>query len=185
MRSVLFVLLFILSFFPSIVSAFEGSKLEQEPVDTIILISGRKMTAHVQRVATSRISYIEPGSDELKEMNRRQVHRIIYKTGRIETFNTLAAEVVAEGDWRTIILTDDKSDVEGLYDLGSIEAQSSPRSRDARSAERSANIRLQKRAANMGGFMVYITRRESMGGFGEVPTHYVEGIVYGFEPPPE
>ena len=110
-------------------------------------------------------------------------HKIYYRTGVVEHFNSLAVVMVDEGDWQTVILTDNKDDVEGFFALGQVDAQSSPQSRNARSAQRSADIRLKKRAVNMGGIVVLITKRESRGGYGETPTHYVEGIVYGFEPP--
>ncbi len=154
-----------------------------EPVDTIILISGRKLPARVQRVSSNRISYIGIGKDVVEEMDRKQVHQIKYLSGRVETFNSLAAQLVEEGDWRTVILTEKRDEVEGMYELGAISAKSSPQSRSARAAQRSADIRLRKRASNMGGFMVYITKRETKGGYGEIPSHFVEGIVYGFEPP--
>ncbi len=152
-------------------------------VDTVVLISGRKLAVRVQGVTPSRVSYFPFDKDELRSMDRKQVHKIYYRTGVVEHFNSLAVVMVDEGDWQTVILTDNKDDVEGFFALGQVDAQSSPQSRNARSAQRSADIRLKKRAVNMGGIVVLITKRESRGGYGETPTHYVEGIVYGFEPP--
>jgi hypothetical protein len=158
---------------------------KEEPKDTIVLISGRKMAAMVQGVSPSKVSYFPIGKKELVDMDRKQVHKILYRTGRVETFNTLAIQMVSEGDWKTVILTDNMDDVEGFFALGEVQAKSSPQSRNTRSAQRSAEIRLKKRAVNMGGIVVLITKRESKGGYGETPTHFVSGIVYGFEPPSE
>ncbi|HQB77460.1 MAG TPA: hypothetical protein PLJ52_03880 [Tenuifilaceae bacterium] len=161
------------------------SKAQEEAVaaDTIVLVSGRKTLGNVQGVSPSQVTYSPADSKEILKMDRKQVHKIIYRTGRVEIFNKLAFEMVEEGDWKTIILTEKQEDVEGLYALGNVDAQSSKNSRNARSAERSANIRLQKKAAAMGGYIVLITKRESKGGYGEIPTHLVEGVVYGFDPP--
>ncbi|KAF5084324.1 hypothetical protein DSECCO2_79510 [anaerobic digester metagenome] len=161
------------------------SKAQEEAVaaDTIVLVSGRKTLGNVQGVSPSQVTYSPADSKEVLKMDRKQVHKIIYRTGRVEIFNKLAFEMVEEGDWKTIILTEKQEDVEGLYALGNVDAQSSKNSRNARSAERSANIRLQKKAAAMGGYIVLITKRESKGGYGEIPTHLVEGVVYGFDPP--
>ncbi|HOP03806.1 MAG TPA: hypothetical protein PL017_04305 [Tenuifilaceae bacterium] len=177
--------LFLLMLCTTAVMAQEQPQQPKEPVDTIILISGRKVMGMVQMVSNSRITYFPEGKKEFKEMDRKQVQSIIYRNGRIEKFNTPAVEMVAEGNWKTIVLTDNPSDVEGLFDLGKIDAQSSPRSRSAKSAQRSADIRLQKKAAAMGGIMILVTKRESKGGYGEIPTHLVEGNVYGFDPPVE
>jgi len=155
------------------------------PVDTVMLISGRKVAVRVQGVSPSKISYMPIDKDEIKEMDRKQVHKIFYRNGMVEHFNSLAVQMIDEGDWQTVILTDNKDDVEGFFALGEVEAQSSPQSRNMRSAQRSADIRLKKRAVNMGGIVVLITKRESRGGYGEVPTHFVQGVVYGFEPPAE
>jgi len=189
-RDKLFRMRFIISFFLLILFSLPlfaqaPASAEKEPSDTIVLISGRKMAAFVQNVSPSKISYFPIGSKELKDMDRKQVHKIMYRNGRVETFNTMAVQVVSEGDWQTVILTDNMDDVEGFFPLGEVQAQSSPKSRNARSARQSADIRLKKRAVNMGGLVVFITKRESKGGYGETPTHYVEGIVYGFEPPAE
>ncbi len=181
MRNLVCLMLFIM--FSSSVFAQNTSTTPKEPADTIVLISGRKMEAYVQGVSPSRVSYFPLDSKELKDMDRKQVHKILYRTGRVETFNTLALQMVDEGDWKTVILTDNMDDVEGFFALGEVQAQSSPKSRNARSAQQSADIRLKKRAVNMGGLVVLITKRETKGGYGETPTHYVEGVVYGFEPP--
>ena len=157
----------------------------KEPSDTIVLISGRKVPVMVQGVSPTKISYLIEGNTEIKEVERRQVHKILYRNGRAESFSSMAMQMVAEGDWKTVILTDKQEDIEGFFALGEAEAQSSPRSRNAKSAQQSADIRLKKRAVNMGGIVVFITNRESKGGYGEVPTHKVTGIVYGFDPPAE
>ncbi len=164
-------------------TSFGAYSTDVVPADTIMLISGRKVAVNVQGVTASSITYIPLESNEVKDIDRKQVHRIIYRNGRVESFNDLAVMMVDEGDWKTVILTDNLEDVEGLFALGEADGKSSPQSRNAKAAQRSADIRLKKRAVNMGGIVVYITHRESKGGYGETPTHFVKGIVYGFEPP--
>jgi hypothetical protein len=180
----LITFLFLLTItFPLVAQPAQAVK--KEPTDTIMLISGRKVVAQVQAVTANRVSYIPFEQKEVKEMDRKQVHKIFYRNGRVEHFNTLALQMVDEDNWQTVIITDKKDDVEGFFALGQIDAQSSPQARNARAAQRSADIRLKKKAVNMGGIVIFITKRESRGGYGEIPTHYVEGIVYGFEPPLE
>lgn len=168
-------------------SAFSQVDVEvkEEPLDTIVLISGRSLVGNVQVVSTSRVQYIPYGEKGLKNLDRKQVHKILYRAGTIEHFNSLAVLMVDEDNWQTVIITDDESETEGLFMVGEVSAQSSPQARNARAARKSAEIRMKKRAVNMGGIIVLVTKRESRGGYGEVPTHFVEGLVYGFEPPPE
>lgn len=183
MRRMLVTIMLLSMIFASVAQQNEDAAVE--PSDTIILISGRKVVAQVQGLTTSKVMYIPYDGKEVKEMDRKQVHKILYKAGRVETFNSLAAVMVDEDSWQTVIVTDSRDDVEGLFALGEVSAQSSPQARNARAAKRSADIRLKKRAVNMGGIIVLVTKRESRGGYGEVPTHSVEGVVYGFEPPLE
>lgn len=155
----------------------------EERVDTIILVSGKKLLGKIHGVSSSKVSYYPLNKSKMEELLRKQIHKILYSTGRVEMFNKPAFEMVAQGDFKTIVLTDNPDEVNGLYELGKIDAQSSKNARDAKSAQQSANIRLQKKAANMGAYIVLIKKRESKGGYGEVPTHFVEGVAYGLDPP--
>jgi len=161
----------------------ENQQVEESRVDTIILVSGKKLLGRVNGVLSSKVTYFPLGKTKMEELARKQIQLIKYSTGRVEKFNKPAYEMVAEGDFKTIILTTKEDEVSGLFKIGKVSAQSSKAARDAKSAEESANIRLQKKAANMGAYIVLITKRESKGGYGEVPTHYVEGIAYALEAP--
>jgi len=154
-------------------------------VDTIVLVSGKKLLGKIHGVSSSKVTYYPQGKPKMEELARKQINKILYSTGRMEFFNKPAFEMVNQGDFKTIVLTDNEDEVNGLYELGKVTAQSSKGARTAKAAEQSANIRLQKKAANMGAYIVLITRRESKGGYGEVPTHLVEGVAYGLEPPKE
>lgn len=160
-------------------------QVEEARVDTIILVSGKKVLGRIQAVSPTKISYYPLNKNKIEEMTRKQVHKILYQTGRVEMFNKPAFEMVSEGDFKTVIITDKPDEVEGLFPLGKVDAQSSKNSRSAKAAQRSADIRLQKKAANMGAIMILITKRESKGGYGEIPTHFVEGVAYGLEAPKE
>jgi hypothetical protein len=154
-------------------------------VDTIVLVSGRKILGKIHGVSSTKIIYFPQNKTKQEELARKQVQKILYGTGRREVFNKPAFEMVDERDFKTVVLTDNAEDVSGLYDLGKVEAKSSKNARSAKSAQQSADIRLQKKAVNMGAYIVLITKRESKGGFGEIPTHLVEGVAYGLEPPKE
>ena len=156
---------------------------EYADLDTIYMLGRKKLIVDVKNISSSTVRYSEPGSEESISVERKQIQKIIFSNGRKEVFNKPVMMMVEEGDWKTVIVTDRKNDVEGLYELGKVDARSSAGSRSAKSAKKSAMIRLQKKAANIGGMIVLVTKEESVGGFGEPPTYEVEGIAYGFEPP--
>ncbi len=154
-------------------------------LDTIFMLSRKKLVVQIKNVSATTVRYFDPKNQGSFTVERKQIQQLIYSSGRKEVFNKPAFSMVAEGDWKTIIVTDNKSDVSGLYELGFVDGKSSAGSKDAKSAKRSAIIRMQKRAANMGASMILITKEEPIGGFGESPTFNVEGIAYGLEPPKE
>ncbi len=91
--------------------------------------------------------------------------------------------MVEEGDWKTVIITDRKNDVQGLYEMGKVDAKSSAGSRNAKSAKKVQLYDFRKKLLILGGMIVLITKEESVGGFGEPPTYIIEGMAYGYEPP--
>lgn len=156
---------------------------EHENLDTIYKLGRRKLVVKVKNISSSTVRYLDPETDEIVTLERKQIQKIIFSNGRKEVFNKPVMMMVEEGDWKTVIITDRKNDVEGLYELGAVDAKSSAGSRNAKSAKKSATIRLQKKAANLGAMIVLITKEESVGGFGEPPTYEMSGIAYGYEPP--
>jgi hypothetical protein len=100
-------------------------------------------------------------------------------------FNDPLVQDITKTDWKNVVLTENKEEVEGMFKVGEVTGKSSSQNRTPQSAERTAKIRMKKRAANRGGVMVLVTKTEKSGGFGEVPTYYMEGIAYSFEEPEE
>lgn len=153
------------------------------PVDTIQLTSGRKIACVIRTRTSKRVYYYSDSLGTEKSFARRNVHRLIYSDGRAEKLNDLAVRTLASDDYRNVIIVDDKEDVEGLYSYGVVHGESSKSNRSMASAKRSAETRLKKRAVAKGAIFVLVTKRQSTGGYGEVPTYYLEGEAFGVEPP--
>ena len=154
----------------------------QAALDTIFKIEGKVMPVDVVKVTPQYVSFLVPGSEESYTMQRKEIQKIIYKNGRIEEFNKPVFEMIDDYAWEAVWLTEDKKDVAELYRRGKISANSPASSRSPRAAKKNATIRLQKKAAAMKGTVVYVTKKQATGGYGEYPGYYIEGIVYGFEP---
>ncbi len=176
MKRILFVLL-------GFMLASSAISQNKSKLDTIYLLGQRKMVVDIKGVRYSSVVYSDSGSSEIKTLETKQIQRIVYDSGRKEKFNDKLVTSVEKTDWRNVITTENKDDVSGLFELGKVAGRSASGNRTPKSAERTATIRMKKEAAGMGAEMVLITKKESSGGFGEVPTYKVEGVAYSFEKP--
>jgi len=175
-------IIFILGFFLATLPAIEVYAVNQAALDTIIKVEGKVMPVDVIKVTTSYVRFTVPGSEEVYTISRKDIHKIIYKNGRIEEYNKKVLMMIDDNSWEAVWLTEDKKDVESLYNRGSISAQSPPSARNMKAAKNSARIKLQKKAASLKAIVVLVTKKQSTGGYGEMPGYYYEGIAYGTEP---
>ena len=123
----------------------------------------------------------KPKEAEPSVIQRKEIEKIIYRGGRIEEFNKSVLQMLDDTQWEAVIITENASDVVGLYKRGTVVASSASDARDVKSAKKSATIRLQKKASALKANIVLITRQEAKGGYGEVPGYEMEGVAYGFE----
>ena len=119
-------------------------------LDTIVQASGRRIYGKVTNVGAYDISYILPDKeDETYSIERKQIEKILFASGRRETFSKpIFEEIPDTGDWRSVIITRTKSDVEGLYFRGNIEAKAPP-STNKKRARDNAEIKIKKRAVGI------------------------------------
>ncbi len=152
-------------------------------VDTIVKLNGSVILGDVTSITPSYISFVLQGTPEEFTIERKEVHKIMYKNGRIETFNNAAFAVLDDSMWEAVWLTEKKKDVTNLFMLGEIEAASPSSARSASAAKKGAIIKLQKKAAHLNGTVILVTKKQNTGGFGEYPGYYIKGVVYGPDPP--
>ncbi len=181
MRKTLFILVIIFTG----TGLFGQSTSIKEPSDTIFRIDTKVLPVNVTTVSPAYVSFTYPGKSEIYTIERKDVHKIIYKNGRIEEFNKPAVIDIPEDSWEAVWLTEEKKDVANLFKLGEVESTSPPSARSPKAAKKGAIIKLQKRAANMKGSVILVTYKEKTGGYGEFPGYVIRGIVYGYEPPEE
>jgi hypothetical protein len=153
------------------------------PHDTIFKINGSQIAVDVTTVTPTYVSFIFPGKPEEFTIERKEVHKIIYKTGKIDVLNQAAFEVFDESSWEAVWITEDKKEVGDLYVLGEVEAKSPSSARSPAAAKKGAIIKLKKKAANLKGTLILVTKKQATGGYGEYPGYYIKGIAYGPNPP--
>jgi hypothetical protein len=155
------------------------------PHDTIFKLNGSLLPVDVTTVTPTYVSFVFPGKSEEYTIERKEVHKIIYKTGRIEVLNQAAFTLIDESSWEAVWITEDKKDIGNLYLLGDVEARSPSSARSPSAAKKGAIIKLKKKAANMKGTLILVTKKQATGGYGEYPGYYIKGIAYGPNPPEE
>ncbi|MBN1183947.1 MAG: hypothetical protein JXB49_16765 [Bacteroidales bacterium] len=154
-------------------------------LDTIIKLGGRRIYAKVTNVGSVDINYVLPDDENIYTIERKQIERIHYASGRKEKFSDPVVVILDDvTDWRTVLITHEKKDVEGFYYRGDINAKAPP-SNTKKRAKSNCEIRLKKKAAGIGGIIILITNEEAIGGYGEMPSYSMEGIAYGTEPLPD
>ena len=153
-----------------------------EKYDTIIRLGGKKLAVDIYSVSNSEVTYKLAGETEVKTLERKQIEKVKYKSGKVDIFNKPVLQMLNESQWEAVLVTEKKEDIEGMHEYGLIEATSSSDARSPKAAKKNATIRLQKKAANLGANIVLITRAEAKGGYGEQPGYDMAGICYGFEP---
>ncbi|HOK97888.1 MAG TPA: hypothetical protein PLD12_02005 [Bacteroidales bacterium] len=164
-------------------STKETPKPAGEKMDTIIKLGGKRIICQVKKVNPTTVTYSLPNSNVQLDILRKDIEKIIYKTGKVDIFNKPIFSVVDKLDWQAVMITENPADVTGLYQRGVIKANASSGSRSPKAAKQSAMIRLQKKAANMGALIVLLVRSEMKGGYGEIPGWELEGIAYSDTPP--
>jgi hypothetical protein len=155
------------------------------PHDTIFKLNGSLIPVDVTTVTPTYISFVFPGKSEEFTIERKEVHKIIYKTGKVDVLNQAAFTLIDDSSWEAVWITEDKKEIGDLYVLGEIEARSPSSARSPAAAKKGAIIKLKKKAANLKGTLILVTKKQTTGGYGEYPGYYIKGIAYGPEPPEE
>ena len=81
------------------------------PMDTIVKLGGRKLAVDITKVTATDVYYQYPNKQEVVSLERKQVEKIIYKTGRIEQLNKPLFEMIDETSWEAVLITENKSDM--------------------------------------------------------------------------
>ena len=155
-----------------------------EPFDTVVKMGGKRIPVTGVRIGANDVNYTTLDGKAV-QLRRKDIEKILYKNGKIEVFNKPVFQEVKETSWEAIYVTDNPAEIDGMFEIDKIRASASSNQRSMKDAKQSATIRLQKKAAQMGAIAVLVTKRESKGGYGEVPGYDIEGVAYSSEPKPK
>ena len=160
----------------------EYTKQIQES-DIIFRHDGSQMRVDVKKIYLNDLYYSLPGDTKVNKLDQRLVHKIEYKTGKVEILNETAPDVREVGDYRKVKVTKNPDDVEGLIEVASLEAKTEGSDRGystPKSLERTATIVLRRKAALVNANIVLITDKKSNVAFGEIPSLTLYGTAYSY-----
>jgi hypothetical protein len=153
--------------------------------DTIFKLGRGKIVCVIKNIGSKDIRYFFPEEPEVYlEIERKQVQKIIYGSGKIEEYNKPLMAMIDENSWEAVWVTEKEEDVQGLHFLKKISIESESSSRSMKAAKNNAYIRLKKKAAGEGAQVALIKAIEAKGGYGEWPSYYIEAELYSWNAPP-
>jgi hypothetical protein len=156
---------------------------KEEQTDIIYQHDGTEMKVNFKKIYLNDLYYSLPGETKVNKMDQRLVHKIKYKTGKIEILNETAPAVREVGDYRKVKVTYNEEEVEGLIEVAKLEAKaegSDRRYSTPKALERSAVIVLRRKAALVNGEIVLITGKKTNVAFGEIPSVTLYGTAYSY-----
>lgn len=158
---------------------------KRKPVDVetdIVLFDNLEVLyVDVKKIDESSVYFSFPGETNLHKLKRTEVTRVKYKSGEMEDVEDYVSKEREVKDYRKIRYTWEPEDVEGMIEVGEVEAKAEGNNRGistAKSLERSAIIVLKRKAALLDADYVLITDKHVHVAFGEIPSTTLKGKAY-------
>ncbi|HAN17079.1 MAG: hypothetical protein A2X13_05325 [Bacteroidetes bacterium GWC2_33_15] len=152
--------------------------------DRIYQHDGTTMLVDVKKIQINDLYYSLPGETKVNKMDQRLVHKIVYKSGKVEILNEKPTEIRNIGDYRKVKVTYEPKDVEGLIEITELEARVDGNEKGnstLKSLERSAIIVLRRQAANVNSDIILITDKKTQVAFGEIPFIILYAKAYSYK----
>jgi hypothetical protein len=158
-----------------------SKKPKKNRSDTIYLFEKDPMFVNVMKITYDSVIYRDPGTIDLKKVDKDRVNKIKYNWGRIEILNETQPKIQKRYNWRKVKILESKNKTEDLFLLEKIQAKAEGSSRGfdtPKSLENRAKVILKKKAANINAKYVLITNKSVTIAFGEIPSATLTGIAY-------
>lgn len=132
-----------------------------------IFSNNEKIVCSIKEVTPEAVKFSYPNEDLINSIYKNSIQKIIYKSGRVQTFaeNTSYKKVNGPKDFENVTLTKVESEVKGLFKLGEVSAKAKGTtefSNQERVKER-AYRKLKIQAAMLGANIVYLTDARTQG----------------------
>ncbi|UEG53750.1 hypothetical protein LLH06_02025 [Mucilaginibacter daejeonensis] len=94
-------------------------------MDTVVT-NNQKIACAVKEITPDAVKYTYPGEDVVNTVYKNAVQKIIFKSGRVQTFaeNTSFRPITSVKDWNNVTITSVEGEVKGLYKFGEVSSKS-------------------------------------------------------------
>ena len=135
-------------------------------VDTVI-VNNQKIACSVKEITPDAVKYTYPGEDVINSVYKNTVQKIIFKSGRVQTFAeaTSFKSVAGVMDYNNVTITSVESEVRGLFKVGDVSSKAKGTtvySNQERVKER-AYRKIKIQAAMFGANVIYLTNQRTEG----------------------
>ncbi len=132
-----------------------------------IYTNSNKIPCMVKEVTQDAVRYIYPGEEVINTVYKNTIQKIIYKSGRIQTFAeaTSYKTVTGPNDFDNVTLTSVQSEVNGLFKLGDVssKAKGTTSMASMEKVKERAYKKMKIVAAMMGANIIYLTQNATSG----------------------
>ena len=152
-----FVLLFVL-----VLSAISS----YAQMDTIFT-NNEKIVCTIKEVTPDAVKFVYPGEDLINSVYKNTIEKIVFKSGRVQTFAEATSYKTVHGadDYDNVTLTAVESEIKGLYKLGDVssKAKGTTTLSSMEKVKERAVYKLKIVAAMMGANIVYVSENVTTG----------------------
>lgn len=132
-----------------------------------IYSNNEKISCSVKEILPDAVKYAFPGEDLINTIYKNTVQKIVFKSGRVQTFSesTSYKKVQSVFDYENVTVTQVESEIKGLYKAGDVSSKAkgtTTLSNQERVKER-AYRKLKIQAAMLGSNIVYLTDQRTEG----------------------
>jgi len=93
-------------------------------MDTVFL-NNQRIACSVKEVTPEAVKYTFPGEDVINSVYKNTVQKIIFKSGRVQTFaeSTSFKEIKGVMDYEKVTITSVESEVKGLFKISDVSSK--------------------------------------------------------------
>jgi len=157
---------FIKAFFFSILLILTTISCSYAQTDTVVL-NNQRIACSVKEVTPDAVKYTFPGEDVVNSVYKNTVQKIIFKSGRVQTFaeSTSFKSINGVMDYDKVTITAVESEVRGLFKLSDVSAKAKGTtvySNQERVKDR-AYRKIKIQAAMFGANIIYLSNQRTEG----------------------
>ncbi|MVN90384.1 DUF4156 domain-containing protein [Mucilaginibacter aquatilis] len=141
-------------------------QVKAQALDTIYL-NNQKLACNVKEVLPDAVRYAFPGEDVVNSAYKNSVQKIVFKSGRVQTFSesTSFKPVAKVSDFENVTISNLESEIQGLYKLGEVtsKAKGTTVYSNQERVKQRAYRKLKIQAAMLGANIIYLTNQRTEG----------------------